>query len=129
MNILDENFPTDQREILARWRIPVRQVGRELAAAGTSDENLLTLLHSLRRVTFFTHDEDFFRADWSHSKYCLVWLDADPDRLAQLVRAFLRHRHFKTWKSRAGLIVRAHPNGLEIFSIHQRHLRHVDWDS
>ena len=59
MNILDGNFPDDQRELLVKYHVPFQQIGQELAVAGTTDENLVALFHSLRRVTFFTQDQDF----------------------------------------------------------------------
>jgi hypothetical protein len=75
MHVLDENIPEPERDLLAAWGIRLRQVGVELARKGTSDENLLPLLHDLRQVTFFTRDLDFYRRDWCHARYCLVILD------------------------------------------------------
>lgn len=62
MNLLDENVRDDQRTLLRQWRIPFRQVGKEISRAGTQDDNLLPLLHHLKRPTFFTQDKDFSNA-------------------------------------------------------------------
>ena len=53
MNILDENVLSDQRELLRRWRIRVRQVGHDLFVKGVQDEGIIPLLHYGRRATFF----------------------------------------------------------------------------
>lgn len=59
MNILDENIPESQRLLLRSWRIRTQQIGHELGRRGMKDEKIITLLHQLRRPTFFTRDLDF----------------------------------------------------------------------
>ena len=54
MNLLDENFPEDQRPPLQQWHIPFRQVGREWSHYGIKDPEIIPLLHRHRRVTFFS---------------------------------------------------------------------------
>ena len=56
MNILDENIPKPQRELLERRRIPVRQVGVSIGRKGLLDEEIIPLLQRLRHPTFFTRD-------------------------------------------------------------------------
>jgi hypothetical protein len=56
VNVLDEHVRADQRLLLARWRIPYRQIGRDIAPASIKDENILPYLHNLKRPTLFTHD-------------------------------------------------------------------------
>jgi len=34
MNILDENIPEDQRQLLRSWRILARQIGHEVGRPG-----------------------------------------------------------------------------------------------
>lgn len=60
MNLLDENFPEDQRVVLRGWGIPFRQIGVDLGHRGVKDDNIIRLLRRQRHVTFFTHDEDFY---------------------------------------------------------------------
>src|SRR5437867_4419141 len=85
MNLLDENVRDDQRTLLRQWRIPFRQIGKELARAGIQEENLFPLLHRLKRPTLFTQDEDFFKRRLCHRAYCLVWLN-----VSNIEAAFLR---------------------------------------
>ena len=62
MNLLDENFPDDQKPLLREWHVPFRQIGREVSRLGVKDPDIIPLLHRQRRVTFFTHDRGFFDA-------------------------------------------------------------------
>lgn len=62
MNLLDENIFAFQRHQLLAWKIHVRQIGVEIGTRGIDDlEEIIPLLHSLRRPTFFTRDHDFYR--------------------------------------------------------------------
>jgi hypothetical protein len=63
LNLLDENFPEDQLPLLKEWRIPFRQIGRDVAHWGVKDPDIIPVLHDIGRVTFFTQDEDFFRRE------------------------------------------------------------------
>jgi len=64
MLVLDENVPADQRHSLRKWRVHFRVIGVDVASWGTTDENLIPVLHDLPRSTFFTLDRNFFRRDW-----------------------------------------------------------------
>jgi hypothetical protein len=86
VNILDENFPEDQRDLLRGWHISCRQIGYEISTFGTQDADIIPLLHRIGRVTFFTQDQDFFEAGLCHPRYCLVWLDITPGEAAFCVR-------------------------------------------
>jgi hypothetical protein len=129
MNVLDENFPQDKREQLIQFKIPVRQIGKELSASGASDSDLLSLLHSLPQPTFFTQDNDFFKRQLCHRRYCLVWLDLPKDSLALYVRLILKHRCLRTWRLRAGAVVRAHSVGLDIWRPNTRSIDRHTWPS
>ena len=59
MNILDENVPMNQRQILQSWRISIRQIGCDVGRKGMKDDEIIPFLHSLRRPTFFTRDLGF----------------------------------------------------------------------
>ena len=113
MNVLDENIVFSERRRLEAAKIHFRQIGVELGRFGMKDRNeVIPLLHSLRRSTFFTRDHDFYNSDLCSSKYCLVFLDVAFDEAAEFIRRFLRHRTFRTQAQRMGLVVRAHRNGL-----------------
>ena len=113
MNILDENIFFDQRELLRLRKIHFRQIGVEIGYAGMKDLNgVIPLLHSLHRSTLFTSDQDFYRPDWRHASYCLVYLDVPPDETAEFIRRFLRHHIFRTQAKRLGTVIRVRPSGL-----------------
>ena len=59
MNILDENIINNQCQLLRSWRIPFRQIGFSIGRQGLQDKGIISLLHTLRRPTFFTRDDDF----------------------------------------------------------------------
>jgi hypothetical protein len=60
MNILDENLPESQRQLLRSWRVSVCQIGVELEHQGIKDEEIVLLLHQRRHPTFFTRDFGFY---------------------------------------------------------------------
>ncbi len=127
MLILDENFRLEQQAVLNAWRIRTRKVGKEVAAFGTDDADLIPLLLSLPKPTFFTHDEDFWRQSLWHPAYCLVWLDMDDQQGAVFVRRFLRHVDFDTHAKRFGKVVRAHPEGLTFYDSRHGKAKQVPW--
>jgi hypothetical protein len=59
--VLDENVFESQRTRLRRWRIRPIQIGRDLPRKGIGDDEIITLLQSLRRRTFVSRDRDFFQ--------------------------------------------------------------------
>jgi hypothetical protein len=127
MLVLDENLPAGQRLRLREWGLRFRVTGVEVAAPGTQDENLLPILLALPRPTFFSLDRDFFRPDWTHRRYCLVWLDVGNREAAEFVRRVLRHSAFDTQVKRMGTVVRVHPGGLLCWRIGQRSPQVFNW--
>jgi hypothetical protein len=114
MNILDENIIASQREQLASWKIHFRRIGGEVGQAGMKDiDEIIPMLHSLRRPTFFTMDEDFYRPQLCHAGYCLVYLDVYPDEAARYIRRFLRFKGFRAQVQRMGKVVRLRHAGLD----------------
>lgn len=127
MNLLDENFPDDQRSLLRGWRIPFRQIGPDAGHFGAKDDNIIPLLHAQRRVTFFTQDQDFYHRQLGHPGYCLVWLDVKADDAARCVRRFLRHLRFDSQAKRVGLVVRVHPEGIHFWQLNRPTLQSAAW--
>lgn len=78
MNLLDENIPLDQRDILRSWGVHCRVIGQDIGELSIGDDNIISLLHRLKLPTLFTRDEDFFKSELCHSGYALIWLDAAP---------------------------------------------------
>src|SRR5438046_2410220 len=117
MNLLDENIRDDQRMLLRQWRIPFRQIGKEISRAGIEDEDLLPLLHHLKRATLFTQDEDFYKRSLAHRDYCLVWLEVKYNEVAAYIRRFLRYPTFLTQALRMGKVIHVRPGGLDYWEI------------
>jgi hypothetical protein len=85
VNVLDENIVATQRQLLRSWKIHFRSIGGEVGRAGMKDrDEIIPLLHTLRRPTFFTRDHDFYKADLRHRGYCLVFLDVAFAKLLSL---------------------------------------------
>ena len=127
MLVLDENVPAGQRLLLRKWRVHFRVIGVDVASWGTTDENLIPALHCLARPTFFTLDRNFYRRDWVHRGYCLVWLDVADDRAAEFVRRFLRHPKFDTQTKRMGNVARVHPGGIRYWQRVAQGWQSVEW--
>jgi hypothetical protein len=60
VKIVDENIMFSQVQLLDDWRIRVRQIGYDVGHLGIKDQEIIMLLHSLNKATFFTRDRDFF---------------------------------------------------------------------
>jgi hypothetical protein len=127
VNLLDENFPEDQRPLLRGWHIPHRQIGREIFDYGAQDPNIIPLLHGLGEVTFFTQDEDFFKSRLCHPRYCLVFLDVKPGETASYVRRFLRHPALNTHAKRMGLVARVNVEGIQYWQRGQARKSSLHW--
>jgi hypothetical protein len=113
MFILDENIGLEEKARLLARRVHVRQIGAEVGRIGMQDlEEIIPLLHSLGRPTFFTRDHDFYKPALRHPRYTLVLLDVDMDEVADYVRRFLRHPAFRTQAQRMGKVIRVRPTGL-----------------
>lgn len=129
MLVLDENLPADQWQLLRKWRIRCRVVGGDVGASGATDENLLPVLHKLPQPTFVTLGRDFFRRDWIHASYALVWLDVRRREAAVFIRRFLRHSEFDTQVKRMGVVARVHESGVVFWRIGKRSPQSVSWSA
>ena len=109
MIILDENIREDQRQLLASWRIRVRQIGHGVGRRGMKDEQILPLLHRLQQPTFFTRDLGFYAPHLRHPQYALVCLAVSRYEVASFVRRFLRHPEFRTQARRSGRVIQLQP--------------------
>ncbi len=106
MNILDESIRPNQRRLLRAWHISVRHIGSDIGQEGMKDDEIIPLLLTLRRPTFFTPDFNFYKRRLCHARYCLVCLDVRQDEAATFVRRFLRHPEFDTEAKRMGAVIR-----------------------
>lgn len=127
MNVLDENIPDGQRQLLRSWRIPVRQIGHEVGRQGMKDEEIVPFLHELRSVTFFTRDLGFYRRRLCHADYCLVCLAVSHYEAASFIRRFLRHSAFKTQARRMGKVIRVTHTGIRVWQLHAEKEEELMW--
>ena len=128
MNILDENIIDSQRLQLKSWRVPIRQIGYEVAQQGIKDAEIIPLLHRLNRPTFFTRDDDFYERGLRHAGYCLVHLNVRKAEVAVFMRRVLRHPSLNTKAKRMGCVVRASHFGLTVWRLHAETEEIVEWN-
>lgn len=128
MNILDENIPKPQRELLEARRLAVRQIGVNIGRKGLLDEAIIPLLLRLRYPTFFSRDSDFYKRELCHSAYCIVHLSVEKSEAALFVRRLLRHHDFKTQARRMGKVIRVSRAGISFWRRHQSREEHVEWE-
>lgn len=127
MNILDENIPESQRQLLRSWRIQARQIGHEIGSKGMKDEAIISLLHKFRSVTFFTRDLDFYERKLCHAKYCLVCMAVGQYEVASFIRRFLHHSTFDTTAKRMGKVIRVSHLGLRVWQLHAEKEETLEW--
>ena len=127
MNILDENIPDSQRQLLRSWRIQISQIGHEVGRQGIKDEEVIPLLHRLRSVTFFTRDMGFYHRHLCHAGYCLVCLSVGQYEAATFIRRFLRHPYFNTKAKRMGKVIRLTHMGLQVWRLHAEREEDISW--
>jgi hypothetical protein len=128
MNILDENILKSQRQLLESWRISIKQVGVNFGHSGLKDREIISLLQQNRRPTFFTRDNDFFKPQLCHARYCLVYLDIEKSESALFIRKFLKHTEFNTQVKRMGNVLRISDAGLACWKLHVRNELHFKWE-
>ena len=128
MNVLDENFPDDQRRLLLAKRVHLQKIGRGLGRRGMKDDGIIPVLHQLERPTFFTLDEDFYDRRFCHRGYCVAHLDVDDYSAADYVRRVLRHRALNSKTKRMGLVIQVQPAGLTFWRINEKKVQHLEWE-
>jgi predicted nuclease of predicted toxin-antitoxin system len=128
VNILDENIPASQGQLLQGWGVHVCQIGFDLGRSGLQDEEIIPLLLRQRRPTFFTRDEDFDDRRLCHAKYCVVYLDVDKYEVATFVRRYLRHPACRTQAQRMGTVVRVSSARLVIWRLRATDAETLPWD-
>lgn len=129
MNILDENIPSHQRLILHNWRIRARQIGIDVGRRGMGDDEIIPLLLTLKRPTFFTRDKDFCHPSLRHSRYCLVYLDIERYEVASFVRRILKQPFFDTEAKRMGHVIWLSAGGISAWQVNHSNEISTDWIS
>ena len=127
MNVLDENIPRDQADLLRQWGVRFRSISRDLGYQGITDEDIVPLLLRLKKPTLLTRDEDFWDRYLAHPRYAVAWFDVEVEETAFWMKRFLTHPLFRTSAQRLGKIVRVRPSGIEYWSKNSAASSHVDW--
>jgi hypothetical protein len=128
MNVLDENIPEAQRQLLKGWRIRVKQIGQDVGEQGMKDlEQVIPLLHALRKPVFFTRDLGFFEQRLCHGRYAIVCLAVAANEAASFIRRFLRHPAFASKAKRMGKVLRVSAVGIRVLQLGQVAEAKVDW--
>jgi hypothetical protein len=127
VNVLDENIPASQRQLLETWHLRPRQIGFNAGRRGLQDDEIITFLQQLRRPTFFTRDEDFYDRRLAHAKYALVCLAVEKYEVAHFVRRLLRHPAFDVQAKRMGAVVRASSAGISVWRLHGQMETQLEW--
>ena len=129
MNVLDENIPNSQRQLLHSWRIRIRQIGYEVSCKGVKDKAIILLLHEIAPVTFFTRDLGFYYHYLCHANYCLVCLAVSQYEIASFVRRFLKHPAFNSRAKRMGKVVRITHGGIRFWQPHAEKEEELTWST
>lgn len=127
MIILDEDIMRHQREVLRSKRITTHQIGIDFGRSGMADEEVVTLLHGLKRATFFSRDAGYYRGRLMHRNYCLVYLDVVEQETARYVIRFLRHGEFRMRRKRMGTVVRVSPAKITFWKKRYKNETSVAW--
>ncbi len=127
MIVLDENIFESQRLQLRARRVHLCQIGRDVGRKGMQDDEIITLLRSLRRPSLVSRDRDFFNRTLCSDNFCLLYLDVRPLEVADYVRRLLRHPDFKTWSQRKGRVVRVSASGISAWRAHVPRVTRYRW--
>ena len=127
MNVLDENVPRDQADLLRQWGVRFRSISRELGYQGIDDEDIRPLLLRLKKPTLLTRDEDFFRREFAHARYGLVWFDVAVEETAFFIRRFLNHPRFRANAQRLGCVVHVQPGHITYWTKNAEKLAEAAW--
>ncbi|HLA88353.1 MAG TPA: hypothetical protein VJL10_10040 [Anaerolineales bacterium] len=125
---MDENISKNQRQLLESWRISIRQIGVNAGNSGMKDREIISFLQQIRRPTFFTRDDDFFKPQLCHARYGIVYLDVEKYETAFFIRRLLKHKEFNTQAKRIGNVVRVSDAGLACWRLHVREEIHFKWE-
>ena len=129
--VVDEHLGhRDVTEPLRRF-VTAQQIGFELShARGLSDEQIIPFLRSLKRRTFITIDDWFYKARLCDNAYCLIYFHLTMGQQSQipfLLRCLFQIEGFRTVRERMGKVVHV---GREAIRYYQRNLpgeQTLDW--
>ncbi len=129
--VVDEHIAHSKvTDPLKNW-ITAEQIGFELRQAkGLSDEQIIPLLHRLKRRTFVTIDSDFYNPKLCNDAYCLIYFHVSSTQQAQipdLLRRLFRIEGFRSIRERMGKVVWVSPEGIRYYQRHFQDEQHLGW--
>lgn len=127
MNIIDENITQDQKELLEKWGIRVKQIGNDIKSKGITDNDIISFLKEHSGILFITRDDDFYKQKYCHEKYCIVYLEVERNEVAYFIRKFLKHELFNTKAKRLGKVIKASQQFISYWQVHKKSFDKLEW--
>lgn len=128
MNVLDENVPRDQADLLRQWGVRFRSISRELGYQGIDDDDIRPLLLRLKQPTLLTRDGDFFHREFAHARYSVVWFDVAVEETTFFIRRFLKHPRFRANAGRLGCVIHVQPRHIDYWTRNAEKRVQVAWE-
>ncbi len=94
-----------------------------------NDEEIISLLHRLPRVTFFTRDLGFYRRELCHANYSIVCLAVGSYEAASFIRRFLHHPALNTRAKRLGKVLLVTHRGIRLWQLNEAKEEVLTWPS
>lgn len=123
--VLDEHVDIEWYQQLKQRRA-FNKVGNGFGQKGLQDEEILRELHGSGE-TFHTQDQDYYRRQYCHSSYCIVYYDVDGSQLVASILRFLRHKDFNTHAKRLGKVIKVSLQHIEYYQVRQPGKVQVSW--
>jgi len=129
--LVDEHLSHDDvTEVLQNW-ITAEQIGFELRREkGLLDEQIISLLHRLKRRTFITIDGWFYKSGLCHTRYCLIYFDLPMRRqneIPVLLRRLFQIPGFRNIAERMGKVVKVTSYGISYRQLRVSGEQYLDW--
>ncbi len=129
--LVDEHLSHDDvTEILQNW-ITAEQIGFELRSEkGLLDEQIISLLHRLKRRTFITIDGWFYKSGLRHPRYCLIYFNLPMRRqneIPTLLRRLFQIPGFRTIAERMGKVIKVTSRGINYWQLRINDEQYMDW--
>lgn len=94
------------------------------------DDRVPEILRTLRHPTFVTIDQDFWKRDLCHPRYCILYFALREDQqrlLPNLLRALLRLPQFRTRTARMGKLARVSADHIDFWEFGKPTRTRLPW--
>ena len=127
MLVLDENLPEEEKLRIKKFVNSVKQIGDDLEISGIKDNEIIKLLHQLKKPTFVTLDSDFFKPDLRHKNYCLIFITVRFFETAKYLRPFLKLEQFNTIAKRIGKVIQISADKIIYWELNSVEMKKISW--